>query len=520
MVSPDVFTAADRIQIKEHGLNEADLLVQLEMFVHGIPPVNLNRPCTIGDGIITLEEGEMDSLVETYRGVEKSGRAMKFVPASGAATRMFKTLISCYNKHFKPGSKPMSFNDFVDNPEYDDVVRMKDNCGNFAFSGHLHQTVSADGLKVEDLIGEGRCDLMMAYLLTEKGLNYAKLPKGLIAFHCYADHVRTPFMEHLAEAVDYIRDEKAQVRLHFTISPEHRRLFQGHLDQVRLLLESDDIRYQVTFSEQKPSTDTIAADHDNQPFRNADGTLVFRPGGHGALLDNLDDLKGDIIFIKNIDNVVPDRLKPLICRYHQLLGGLLVRFQQQIFSYVRALDEAVVDDDLLDEMTVFTRDQLGAEAPTGDRDRLLAFLRRQLDRPIRVCGMVKNEGEPGGGPFWVRDQDGGCSRQIVESSQVDFSRTEQEKIWRQSTHFNPVDIVCGVRNYRGESFHLKDFSDPNTGFISIKSYDGRELKALERPGLWNGAMADWTTFFVEVPAETFNPVKSVFDLLRPAHQPE
>lgn len=520
MLSSDVFTAADRIQIKEHGLSEADLLAQLEMFVHGIPPVNLERPCTIGDGIITLEEGEMDNLVETYREAEISGRAMKFVPASGAATRMFKTLISCYNKHFKPGSKPMSFNDFVDNPEYDDVVRMKDNCGSFAFSQELHRLVSADGLDIETLIGEGRCDLMMSYLLTEKGLNYARLPKGLIAFHCYADHLRTPFMEHLAEAADYIRDEKGQVRLHFTISPEHRRLFQEQLDQVRPLFESDDIRYQVTFSEQKPSTDTIAVDYNNQPFRDADGTLVFRPGGHGALLDNLDDLKGDIIFIKNIDNVVPDRLKPKICRYHKVLGGLLVRFQQQIFSYLKAFDEGAVEDALLAEMTAFVRDQLGVDVSFADRDEQLSFVRQQLDRPIRVCGMVKNEGEPGGGPFWVRDQDDGCSRQIVESSQVDFSRVEQDGIWRQSTHFNPVDIVCGVRNYRGESFHLKDFSDPNAGFISIKSSDGRELKALERPGLWNGAMADWTTFFVEVPAVTFNPVKSVFDLLRPAHQPE
>jgi len=519
MVNSADFTGADRKQIKEHGLSEAEVLSQLEMFVHGIPPVNLDRPCTVGDGIVRLEQEEMDQLVEIYRPSARAGRAMKFVPASGAATRMFKTLLSCYNKYFKPGSKPMSFNDFVDNPEYDDVLRMKENCGNFAFSEDLHRLVAADGLDIETLIKEGRCDLMMSYLLTEKGLNYARLPKGLIAFHCYADHVSTSFMEHLVEAADYIKDDAGQVRLHFTISPEHRRLFQEHLEQVRLLLETDGTRFQVTFSEQKPSTDTIAVDHDNRPFRDERGRLVFRPGGHGALLDNLDDLKGDLIFIKNIDNVVPDRLKPLICRYHQVLGGLLVRRQQQIFSYVNAIDKGEIDDALLEEMIDFVRDQLGAGVPTGDRDELLAFLRRWLDRPIRVCGMVKNEGEPGGGPFWVRKADDGCSRQIVESSQVDFSRPDQAEVWQRSTHFNPVDIVCGVRNYRGESYNLKEFCNPDAGFIAIKSLDGRELKALERPGLWNGAMADWTTFFVEVPAETFNPVKSVFDLLRPAHQP-
>lgn len=518
MVNPDVFTAADRIQIQEHGLSETEVLDQLKMFVHGIPPVTLDRPCTIGDGIIKLETGEMEPLAETYREASLAGRAMKFVPASGAATRMFKSLLSCYNTFFKPGSKPMSLNDFVDNPDYDDVLRMKENCGNFAFSEHLHQAVSADGMDVEGLIAEGRCDLMMEYLLTEKGINYGNLPKGLIAFHCYADHVRTPFMEHLAEAADYIRDSHGLVRLHFTISPEHRRLFQQHLEEARLLLESDEVRYEVTFSEQKPSTDTIAADHDNRPFRNADGSLVFRPGGHGALLDNLDDLHGDIVFIKNIDNVVPDRLKPEICRYHKVLGGFLVRQQQQIFSYLKALETGDVGVTLLADMTRYARNFLGVEIPNVDREEQLHFLRQTFDRPIRVCGMVKNEGEPGGGPFWIRSKSTGCSKQIVESSQVDFSRRDQEEIWRQSTHFNPVDIVCGLRNYRGESFNLKGYTDPDAGFISIKSFDGKELKALERPGLWNGAMADWTTFFIEIPAATFNPVKSVFDLLRPAHK--
>ena len=513
-----VFSAADVQQIHEYGLNEEDVLAQMDIFIHGIPSVKLDRPCTINDGIIRLQDAEMDLLVELYREAALAGRAMKFVPASGAATRMFKNLLSCYHKYFKPGSKPMTLDDYIDNPEYDDVLRMKDNCGNFAFSRLLHQVVSADGMNIETLMEEGRCDVMMEYLLTEKGLNYANLPKGLIAFHCYADHIRTPFMEHLVEAAAYTRDKNGVVRLHFTISPEHRQLFQEHLEKACLSLENGDISYQVTFSEQKPSTDTLAVDYDNRPFRNKDGSLVFRPGGHGALLENLNDLKADIVFIKNIDNVVPDQLKPLICRYHQILGGLLLRFQQRIFSYLRVLEQEEIESTMLAEMIDFVHDFLGVVVPDGGRKEQVDFLRQKFDRPIRVCGMVKNEGEPGGGPFWVKEDGKGCSKQIVESSQVDFSRADQEEIWRRSTHFNPVDIVCGLRNYRGESFDLKNFTDPNTGFIAIKSIDGRELKALELPGLWNGSMAGWTTFFVEVPAVTFNPVKSVFDLLRPAHQ--
>ncbi len=513
-----IFTDVDLAQIDEHGLNEVDVLAQIDIFIHGIPAVKLDRPCTVSDGIVRLQNEEMESLVDIYREAALAGRAMKFVPASGAATRMFKTLLSCYHKYFKPGAKPMSLNDFIDNPDYDDILRMKDNCGKFAFSGRLQQAVSADGMEVETLINEGRCDLMLAYLLTEKGLDYSCLPKGLIDFHCYADHVRTPFMEHLVEAVDYIKDKHGVVRLHFTISPEHRQLFQEHLEQVRGVIEAGNTRYEVTFSVQKPSTDTIAVDHDNVPFRNVDGSLVFRPGGHGALLENLNDLKGDIVFIKNIDNVVPDRLKPEICRYHQVLGGYLVNLQQRIFSYLQGLDDAVPDDSLLAEITAFVQDFLGIEIPSPAGDKQVEFLRQKLNRPLRVCGMVKNEGEPGGGPFWVRGPDQGCSRQIVESSQVDFSASDQADIWQSSTHFNPVDLVCALRDYRGEPFDLHEFSDPDTGFIAVKSSEGKELKALEHPGLWNGAMAEWNTVFIEVPASTFNPVKSVFDLLRPAHQ--
>lgn len=297
-----------------------------------------------------------------------------------------------------------------------------------------------------------------------------------------------------------------------------------HLEEVRPLYEDRTTRYEITFSEQSPATDTIAVDVNNRPFRDRDGRLLFRPGGHGALLRNLNDLRGDMVFLKNVDNVVPDRLKDDAIRYKKALGGYLAELQALLFGYLRRLDGGERDAGLLDEAMEFLRQKFPSAAPVSSHPRSqeekAGFLVTRLNRPLRVCGMVRNEGEPGGGPFWVRQDDGTLSPQIVESSQVDMKSREQRAIWEASTHFNPVDLVCGVRNYRGEPFDLMSYTDPDTGFISVKSKDGRELKALELPGLWNGAMARWNTVFVEVPSSTFNPVKTVLDLLRPAHQPE
>ena len=358
-------------------------------------------------------------------------------------------------------------------------------------------------------------------------MNYANLPKGLVPFHAYGDHTRTAFEEHLVEALEYVRDASSVARLHFTVPASHQRAIQTYLDSVCHRYAQRDAQLDISYSIQKPSTDTIAVDADNIPVRDSNGALVFRPGGHGALLENLADLQGDIIFIKNIDNVLPDRLKPDTYRYKKLLCGSLLHLQQQAFFHIARLKASLPSESdgariALDTARSFAQDELSLVLPQDfertampyQRDLLIA----QLDRPLRVCGVVKNTGEPGGGPFWVRQTDGTTSRQIVESSQVDMTNAEQRARWQAATHFNPVDLVCGVRDYRGRPFPLAHFVDPATGFISEKSKDGRSLRALELPGLWNGAMAHWNTVFVEVPGSTFHPVKTVMDLLRPEHQ--
>ena len=359
-------------------------------------------------------------------------------------------------------------------------------------------------------------------------MNYANLPKGLVPFHAYGDHSRTAFEEHLVEALEYVRDASSVARLHFTVPAPYRQVIQTYLDRVRHRYAQQGAQLDISYSIQKPATDTIAVDSDNIPVRDNNGALVFRPGGHGALLENLTDLQGDIVFIKNIDNVLPDRLKPDTCRYKKLLCGYLVHLQQQVFFHIaqlKASDPSESDGarSAIDAARRFAQDQLSLVLPQDFERTALsnqrAFLVAQLDRPLRVCGVVKNTGEPGGGPFWVRQADGTTSLQIVESSQVDMTNAEQRARWQAATHFNPVDLVCGVRDYRGRPFPLARFVDPTTGFISEKSKDGHSLRALELPGLWNGAMAHWNTVFVEVPGSTFHPVKTVMDLLRPEHQP-
>jgi hypothetical protein len=364
---------------------------------------------------------------------------------------------------------------------------------------------------------------VLAYLLPPQGLNYANLPKGLLKFHRYADHCRTAFEEHLVEAAAYTRDANGVARLHCTITPEHYATASAYLEAVKSRYEAAGVRYEISFSTQKMSTDTIAVDLENRPLHDHQGQLVFRPAGHGALLANLADLQGDIICIKNIDNVVPDRLKDVTYTAKRLLGGSLVALQQTIFAYLQQLAGEDVEAQRLGQMFAFARQQLCivppadmAQRPPQEQRR---FLFTQLHRPLRVCGMVKNAGEPGGGPFWVEQADGSLSLQIVESSQVDMRSAEQRAGFAAATHFNPVDLVCGVRDYRGQPFELPRFVDPTTGFISQKSHAGRDLKALELPGLWNGAMAYWNTVFVEVPSLTFHPVKTVLDLLRQEHQP-
>ena len=379
-----------------------------------------------------------------------------------------------------------------------------------------------EGATVEDLIADGDYKAVVACLLNEEGLNYGQLPKGLLQFHAYDDCVRTPLEEHLVEGALYAAGKDGKVNVHFTVSPEHRPLFEDLVESKKGEYESKfGVKYNISFSEQKSSTDTVAATIDNEPFRNDDGSILFRPGGHGALIENLNDIDADIIFIKNIDNVVPDRLKDPTVRFKKVIAGVLVSLQQRAFDYIRLLDTGKYTHQDLEQMIRFMRDELCQRNPNLknlEDTEMAIYLRRKLNRPMRVCGMVKNVGEPGGGPFLAYNQDGTISLQILESSQIDTNNEEYVKMFKSGTHFNPVDLVCAVKDYQGNHFDLPRYVDPQTGFISSKSKNGKELKALELPGLWNGAMSDWNTIFVEVPLETFNPVKTVNDLLREQHQ--
>jgi hypothetical protein len=392
----------------------------------------------------------------------------------------------------------------------------------FAFYDDLKTVMARQGLDLERFMAQGQYKDILEYLLTPKGLDYANLPKALLKFHRYPDHCRTPLEEHLIEAAAYTLDQQGVARLHFTVTPEHRGAFIDHFEHSRPRYEKDGVRFDVTFSTQHPATDTIAVDLHNRPFRDQHGHLLFRPAGHGALLENMHALQGDIVYIKNIDNVVPDRLKAETYLYKKALGGYLVEVQNQVFAYMRELSTQKVSDKLISQIFAFARDTLSIVPPPAlkkqTRAHKITYLKTILHRPIRVCGMVQNAGEPGGGPFWVQHADGSQSLQIVETSQVDMHNAQQKGLVASATHFNPVDLVCGVRDYEGKPFNLLAFTDPKTGFISKKSFEGRELKALELPGLWNGAMAHWNTLFVEVPLSTFNPVKTVLDLLRPQHQ--
>ena len=513
-----MLTQQDRECLANRGTTVETIERQLATFRRGIPFTLITKPCTIKDGIEQITESKRPQLEATFRQAMAAGRVTKFVPASGAASRMFKTLLAiCADAtSTSPFSGPPSVNSELGSF----LQRLSD----FAFIDDLMNTLSKQGLQLQNLRAKGHHQPILEALLHPTGLNYAKRPKGLLAFHRYPDHIRTPIEEHLIEATVYAKDANNQAQVHFTISPEHQEAVQEHIEAARQRFKQDDHDWIVTCSLQKASSDTIAVDLNNQPFRDGHGNLLFRPAGHGALLSNVNELEGDIVFIKNIDNVVPDHLKEETYTYKRAIGGYLISIQETLFEYLRQLDTETATTQQLDDMLEWAQSTLHCPHPTPwkgwDRSQRTQHLRGFFNRPIRVCGMVQNTGDPGGGPFWVKHQDGTSSLQIVESSQVNPQSAEQQRIFASSTHFNPVDMVCGVRDYQGKPFDLTQYIDPDAGFISQKSYEGRELKALELPGLWNGAMAKWHTIFVEVPRPTFNPVKTVFDLLLPAHQPE
>ncbi len=508
-----MFSEKDIQQIQKKGLTTNEVEDQLQNFIEGFPFLNISKPATINDGITRLNEDEIGAYIKLYDDFNPD--TLKFVPASGAASRMFKFLFEFYEDakdHY----------DNLDQINDNDVKKFFIGIKKFAFYHELKSILETKNLSVDNLLQEGRFKEILRYFLFEDGMNYGQKPKGVLSFHVNKNRIITAFEEHLMEGIHYAKSHGNKVKIHFTISPEHVDLFNFLVsEKVKGLEKEFGVKFEITFSQQKPSTDMVAVDMENELFKNEDGSLVFRPGGHGALIENLNDLDSDIIFIKNIDNVVPFRLLEKTAKYKKALAGVLLSFQEKIFNYIQILESNNYIDDTIHEIEDFIKHELCIDVVHYEKIETVACkkcLLEILNRPIRVCGMVKNEGEPGGGPFWVIQHNSNVDLQIVESSQINPDDKQQMQILKSSTHFNPVDLVCATRNYLGEKFDLLKFRDPNTGFISKKSKDGKDLKAQELPGLWNGAMAKWNTIFVEVPILTFNPVKTVNDLLRPEHQ--
>ncbi len=523
-MEPVMFTDADRRQFEGLGLSEDQVLWQLKALTGPRPYIRLLRPCTLGDGIQSLVEEDMEGLLMLHQEAAAQGRCLKFVPASGAASRMLAPLIWYHGLPDPPSLDDLASRAMGGDPNCTELLRFWEGLEHFAFFEELRGRMGRAGLDIRLLQGQGRVREIVDFVLSPAGLAWADLPKGLFAFHSYPEGSRTALEEHLVEAVEYVRDQGGNCRVHFTVAPGQQGRFERLLQAVVGWYEARyNARFHVTFSLQKRSTDTIAVDEADRPVRLADGRLLFRPGGHGALIKNLDELRGDIVFIKNIDNVVPDRLKGTTILWKKALAGHLIRIQRQAFSHVQALTRRGVKERAIREAMDFARKELcvawGEELQRGPETRMRDFLLSRLNRPIRVCGVVRNQGEPGGAPFWVQGPDGSPSLQIVEGAQVDLNCQGQKAIWESSTHFNPVDIVCGLRDHNGAPFDLTQFVDPWAFLITRKSRAGGEIKVLELPGLWNGAMAGWSTVFVEVPLVTFNPVKGVNDLLRPEHQP-
>lgn len=491
-------------------MSEEQIETQLEQFKTGFPFLKLEAAAEINRGIMAPDKDKRATYEKAWTDYKAEGRrVVKFVPASGAASRMFKDMFAFLDADY-------------DVPTTDFEKHYFDNLENFAFYGALdEQCRKNEGKSIKELTAEGNYKAVVANMLEAKGLNYGQLPKGLLLFHKYENGPRTPMEEHLVEGALYAASN-GEAHVHFTVSHEHMPLFRKMVeDKADIYAKTYGIKYDITFSEQKPSTDTVAANPDNTPFRTDEGRLLFRPGGHGALIENLNEIDADVIFIKNIDNVVPDRLKGDTVEYKQVIAGVLVTLQQKAFDYLHLLDTGIYTHDQLEEIIRFVQQDLCCrkqDIKNLEDAELVIYLRNKLNRPMRVCGVVKNVGEPGGGPFLTYNQDGTISLQILESSQIDKSNKEYMEMFTKGTHFNPVDLVCAVKDYKGQPFNLPDFVDKSTGFISSKSKSGKELKALELPGLWNGAMSDWNTIFVEVPLSTFNPVKTVNDLLREQHQ--
>ena len=512
-----MFSEKDIQQFKELGISEQTIEDQLEKFRNGFPPSILREAAIEGNGLMVPDKEDTNQFIKYYEAQKDQYAIVKFVPASGAATRMFKSLFAFLNQY--TGSEE-DYQNLISDQSEGSVYTFFKHLEKFAFYNDLKSKYAEiKGESLEEAQLKRKYKEIIEVLLLEDGLNYGNLPKGLLKFHTYNDTERTPVEEHMYEGVHYAQDKNKNVSMHFTVSPEHLDNFKKHVSEVKGKFEKEfGVTFKIDYSIQKKSTDTIAVDLENEPFRNEDGSILFRPAGHGALLDNLNDLSEDVVFIKNIDNVVPDRIKGETLNYKKVIAGVLLSFREKIKTQIKKLSNGEEVNEALELLT----QNLGYR-PANDFHHLeesekIDHLNSKLNRPLRVCGVVQSEGDPGGGPFWVENKDGSMSLQIVETAQMDLDDPRQKEVFNQVTHFNPVDVVAFLKDVDGKEFDLMKHRDLDAGFISKKSKDGKDLKAQELPGLWNGSMADWNTIFVAVPAITFNPVKSVNDLLKDVHQ--
>lgn len=504
------FTDADFDYIDNYGISVGKISRELEMFRNGITKISLSKTATPDDGILVFSEDEIQEFADYFETERKAYSVEKFVPASGAASRMFKFLIEFINE-FQLGEE--TINAYINRQKASKLYIFLVGIEKFPFYEMVLEEVKNIYTNYEEFSQDEKYYYFINTMLSAEGFDFANRPKGVLPFHKKGEEITTPIDKHLKEAAIY-SEVNRKPQIHFTVSEEH-------LDDFRKIIDSVKEEVQVNYSFQKAATDTLAVDMENQPFRLEDGHLFFRPGGHGALIENLGQLDSDVVFIKNIDNVSFNHFEEIV-HYKKALGGLLLQLQKQIFSHLQILENKETVD--FEPIIAFVSEKLHIVLPQDfqkySQENQKSELFQLLNRPIRVCGMVKNEGEPGGGPFWVREDNGSVSLQIVESSQIDLLNENQKKIFSESTHFNPVDLVCGLKNYRGQKFNLTDFVNHNAGFIVQKTKNGADIKAYELPGLWNGAMANWITIFAEVSLATFNPVKTVNDLLKPAHQHE
>ncbi|WP_298556540.1 DUF4301 family protein [uncultured Algibacter sp.] len=514
-----MFTEKDIKQIKSKGITLDEVNAQVSRLKDGMSFSDLVAAATIGKGIEQYDDNETKEFIELYEAKLNELSTVKFVPASGAATRMFKFLFQ-FLQNFKPSKE--SIKKYAERKNDNLIEIFFNKLEAFPFYKAVIAKIKKTNPDFDDLSEREKQLLFVKTMLDADGLNYSFLPKGLLPFHKYPEQVKTAFEEHLFESTLY-SSSNGKSNLHFTVSEKHHLYFKKELSDVQDYLESKtNTTFNVSYSYQKEATETVALTLKDKVFRNEDGSILFRPAGHGALLENLNDLDNDVIFIKNIDNIVVADRNVEVSNYKKLLAGVLIEAQEKVFSYLKKLDDGNLEDADFKVMALFLQYRLNVPISIDferfSYEEKSEYLKQKLNRPIRVCGMVKNQGEPGGGPFWVKDEDGNVSLQIVEFAQINFGKRDQQGIVYKATHFNPTDLVCGVKDYKGKKFDLMQFVDPEAAFITQKTQNGVDIQALELPGLWNGSMAYWNSIFVEVPLETFNPVKTVNDLLKPVHQ--